>query len=88
MVFFTDPMLVQGRAKLIEQDNAKRYKLLTKDDNEVDAVLVDNRGVNANGKTLVICSEGMRFSVMSTKFVSTKDFICQAMLDFMKLELW
>lgn len=56
----TDPMLVQGRAKLIEQDNAKRYKLLTKDDNEVDSIFVDNRGVNANGKTLVICSEGNR----------------------------
>ncbi|KAG4071462.1 hypothetical protein HA402_011616 [Bradysia odoriphaga] len=55
---YLHPMLVQGRAKLIEQDNAKRYKLLTKDNNEVDSIFVDNRGVNANGKTLVICSEG------------------------------
>lgn len=53
-------MLVQGRAKLIEEDHAKRYKLLTHDDNEVDTVFVDNRGVNVNGKTLVICSEGDR----------------------------
>lgn len=51
-------MLVQGRAKLIEEDHAKRYKLLTRDDNEVDTVFVDNRSVNVNGKTLVICSEG------------------------------
>lgn len=53
-------MLVQGRAKLIEEDHAKRYKLLTRDDNEVDSIFVDNRGVNVNGKTLVICSEGKR----------------------------
>lgn len=53
-------MLVQGRAKLIEEDHAKRYKLLTRDDNEVDSIFVDNRGANVNGKTLVICSEGKR----------------------------
>lgn len=60
-------MLVQGRAKLIEEDHAKRYKLLTRDDNEVDSIFVDNRGVNANGKTLVICSEGNSYARM--KFV-------------------
>ncbi len=62
-------MLVQGRAKLIEEDRAKRYKLLAKDDNEVDSIFVDNRGVNANGKTLVICSEGMTGKNFSTEFI-------------------
>lgn len=51
-------MLVQGRAKFIEKDHAKRYKLLTRDDNEVDSIFIDNRGTGVNGKTLVICSEG------------------------------
>lgn len=51
-------MLLQGRAKLIEEDHAKRYKLLSRDDNEVDTMFVDNRGSSVNGKTLVICSEG------------------------------
>ncbi|KAJ6640936.1 Phosphatidylserine lipase ABHD16A [Pseudolycoriella hygida] len=55
---YLHPMLVEGRAKLIENGHAKRYKLLTRDDNEVDSIFVDKRGISANGKTLVICSEG------------------------------
>lgn len=51
-------MLIQGRAKLIEQDHAKRYKLRTIDDNDVDTIFVDNRGKSALGATVVICSEG------------------------------
>lgn len=58
---FLHPVLVQGRAKLVEEENAKRYKLRTVDNNDVDTIFVDNRNGsdgNINGKTLVICSEG------------------------------
>lgn len=58
---FLHPVLVQGRAKLVEEEHAKRYKLRTIDNNDVDTIFVDNRnaaGGNINGKTLVICSEG------------------------------
>lgn len=57
---FLHPMLVQGRAKLHEEDNGRRFKLKTIDDNEVDTFFVDNREtISPNGKTLVICSEGI-----------------------------
>ncbi|XP_065360976.1 phosphatidylserine lipase ABHD16A [Calliphora vicina] len=52
------PMLVSGRAKLIEEENARRYKVRTIDANDIDTVFVDNRIRSTNGKTLVICSEG------------------------------
>lgn len=55
---FLHPVLVQGRAKLVEEEQAKRYKLRTIDNNDVDTIFVDNRNGNINGKTLVICSEG------------------------------
>lgn len=58
---FLRPVLVQGRAKLVEEDNAIRYKLKTIDNNDVDTMFVDHRRSsdgNSNGKTLVICSEG------------------------------
>lgn len=58
---FLHPVLVQGRAKLVEEEHAKRYKLRTVDNNDVDTIFVDNRNgsdANINGKTLVICSEG------------------------------
>ncbi|XP_030375199.1 phosphatidylserine lipase ABHD16A [Scaptodrosophila lebanonensis] len=56
---FMRPMLISGRAKLIEDDNGLRYKIKTIDSNEIDTVFVDNRNDNiGNGKTLVICSEG------------------------------
>lgn len=51
-------MLLEGRAKLIEEENGCRYKLRTRDNNDVDALFVDNRKNGSNGKTLVICSEG------------------------------
>lgn len=51
-------MLVAGRAKLIEEENGRRYKVRTIDSNEIDTVFVDNRIRSSNGKTLVICSEG------------------------------
>lgn len=54
------PMLVQGRARLIEEHNALRHKLLTRDGNEIDSVFVDRRNstVYANGNILVVCCEG------------------------------
>lgn len=59
---FLHPILVQGRAKLIEEESAKRYKLKTFDGNDIDTVFIDNRSKvsekNNNGRTLVICSEG------------------------------
>ncbi|XP_055378721.1 phosphatidylserine lipase ABHD16A [Condylostylus longicornis] len=55
--YFT-PLLIQGRAKLIEQENATRNKIKTKDGNEIDTIFVDNRQKSNNGKTLVICCEG------------------------------
>lgn len=58
---FLHPVLVQGRAKLVEEEHAKRYKVRTVDNNDVDTIFVDNRNAsdgNINGKTLVICSEG------------------------------
>lgn len=57
-VWVAGPMLIQGRAKLIEQDHAKRYKLRSIDDNDVDTIFVDNRGKSTFGGTVVICSEG------------------------------
>ncbi|TMW51494.1 hypothetical protein DOY81_003399 [Sarcophaga bullata] len=52
------PMLVAGRAKLIEEENGRRYKVRTIDSNDIDTIFVDNRIRSSNGKTLVICSEG------------------------------
>lgn len=47
-----------GRAKLIEEENGRRYKVHTIDSNHIDTVFVDNRHKSSNGKTLVLCSEG------------------------------
>lgn len=59
---FLHTMLVQGRAKLIEHDRGARYKLKTIDNNDIDTLFIDNRAgtkdEQANGRTLVICSEG------------------------------
>lgn len=54
------PMLLQGRARLIEEYNAVRHKLFTRDGNEIDSVFVDRRKVSSatHGNTLVICCEG------------------------------
>ncbi|XP_013106255.1 phosphatidylserine lipase ABHD16A isoform X2 [Stomoxys calcitrans] len=52
------PMLISGRAKLIEEEHGIRNKVLTSDSNEIDTIFVDNRSKGSNGKTLVICSEG------------------------------
>uniref|UniRef100_A0A1L8D930 Putative conserved plasma membrane protein n=1 Tax=Nyssomyia neivai TaxID=330878 RepID=A0A1L8D930_9DIPT len=69
MQSYFQPMLIQGRTKLHE-DGGERFKLLTKDKNEIDTFFVDNRGKSPNGKTLVISSEGnagfYEIGIMST----------------------
>uniref|UniRef100_A0A1B6EY25 Uncharacterized protein n=1 Tax=Cuerna arida TaxID=1464854 RepID=A0A1B6EY25_9HEMI len=56
--FMMSPVLLQGRMKLVEKDEGERYKLKTRDNNEIDAMFVDRRRKGGNGSTLVICSEG------------------------------
>ncbi|XP_055611363.1 phosphatidylserine lipase ABHD16A [Uranotaenia lowii] len=68
---YIEPMLLQGRTKLITEDRGKRNKLRTIDGNEIDTVFVDNREQGSpNGRTLVICSEGnagfYEIGIMST----------------------
>lgn len=64
---FLQPMLVQGRAKLYEEEHGKRYKVRALDGNDVDTFFVDNRETkgSTNGKTLVICSEGMSHRILT-----------------------
>uniref|UniRef100_A0A8C7X668 Abhydrolase domain containing 16A, phospholipase n=1 Tax=Oryzias sinensis TaxID=183150 RepID=A0A8C7X668_9TELE len=53
------PMLMQGQAKLIEEYDGQRNKLVACDGNEIDTMFVDRRRDGGhNGKTLVICCEG------------------------------
>lgn len=52
------PMLVEGRARMIQDHGGVRGKIETLDGNEIDTMFVDNRTREGNGKTLVICSEG------------------------------
>lgn len=67
---YLQPMLLQGRSKLIEEEDATRYKMKTCDNNEIDTIFVDNRGKHVNGRTLVLCSEGnagfYEIGIMST----------------------
>lgn len=67
---FLHPMLVQGRAKMIVQDQAIRNKIETVDGNEIDTIFIDNRSKSDNGKTLVITAEGnagfYEFGIMAT----------------------
>ncbi|KAF7708254.1 phosphatidylserine lipase ABHD16A [Silurus meridionalis] len=51
-------MLQQGRAKLIEEYDGQRNKLVACDGNQIDTVFVDRRRNKSHGKTLVICCEG------------------------------
>ncbi|XP_031618037.1 phosphatidylserine lipase ABHD16A [Contarinia nasturtii] len=59
---FLHPILVQGRAKLVEEESGKRNKLRTIDGNDIDTIFIDRRSSvsekNSNGRTLVVCSEG------------------------------
>ncbi|XP_066426751.1 phosphatidylserine lipase ABHD16A [Molothrus aeneus] len=52
------PALLQGQARLIEQFGGQRVKLLACDGNEIDAMVIDRRGRDPRGDTLVICCEG------------------------------
>ncbi|KAG8448649.1 hypothetical protein GDO86_015649 [Hymenochirus boettgeri] len=53
------PMLLQGQARLVEEYNGKRAKLLACDGNEIDTIFVDRRHLGDDkGSKLVICCEG------------------------------
>ncbi|XP_069491220.1 phosphatidylserine lipase ABHD16A [Ambystoma mexicanum] len=53
------PMLLQGQARLVEEYNGKRAKLVACDGNEIDTMFMDRReSGNVRGKKLVICCEG------------------------------
>jgi hypothetical protein len=43
MFVYADNAIMQGRTKLMEEDRAERFKLLTRDGNELDSVFVDKR---------------------------------------------
>lgn len=55
-----DNLLSQGREKLYKQHGGQRNKILARDGNAIDTMLVDrrNKGQYPNGKTLVVCCEG------------------------------
>uniref|UniRef100_A0A671NNV2 Protein ABHD16A-like n=1 Tax=Sinocyclocheilus anshuiensis TaxID=1608454 RepID=A0A671NNV2_9TELE len=53
------PMLQQGQARLVEEFDGQRNKLVACDGNEIDTMFVDRRKDGGQaGKTLVICCEG------------------------------
>ncbi|XP_023581316.1 phosphatidylserine lipase ABHD16A isoform X2 [Trichechus manatus latirostris] len=53
------PVLLQGQARLVEEYNGRRAKLLACDGNEIDTMFVDRRGTaEPQGQKLVICCEG------------------------------
>lgn len=67
---YIEPMLLQGRTKLITEERGQRNKVKTSDGNEIDTVFIDNRNRSTNGRTLVLCSEGnagfYEIGIMST----------------------
>ncbi|XP_038672150.1 phosphatidylserine lipase ABHD16A [Scyliorhinus canicula] len=53
------PMLLQGQARLMEEYQGKRAKLIACDGNQIDTVFVDRRSAaSERGAKLVICCEG------------------------------
>lgn len=64
------PVLYQGRQKLLTENKGERYKILTKDTNELDCMFVDRRNKTDKGGDLVICTEGnagfYEIGIMST----------------------
>jgi pimeloyl-ACP methyl ester carboxylesterase len=54
------PMLIEGRAKLVETNGGVRSKVRTEDGNDIDTMFVDRRNSlnHHHGDYLVICSEG------------------------------
>lgn len=53
-------MLLEGRARLVQKFHGQRFKLITKEGNELDSMFVDRRRSldNPDGKYLVVCCEG------------------------------
>ncbi|XP_066592600.1 phosphatidylserine lipase ABHD16A isoform X2 [Prorops nasuta] len=49
--------LLKGRIDLIKQ-GAERFKLITADNNQIDAIFIDRRNKSTNGNILVITCEG------------------------------
>lgn len=64
------PVLLQGRSKLISENDGDRYKLYARDGNDIDTMFIDRRKKHVNGSTLVVCSEGnagfYEIGIMST----------------------
>ncbi|GLH15087.1 Protein BAT5, putative [Gryllus bimaculatus] len=52
------PGSMTGRSKLITENEGDRYKLFTRDGNEIDTMFIDRRKKHPHGDVLVICSEG------------------------------
>lgn len=50
--------LLEGRTKLVLDHNARRNKVVTVDNNQIDTIFVDRNKKGINGSTLVICCEG------------------------------
>jgi len=51
--------LMEGRTKLVLENGGERFKVVTRDRNEIDTMFVDQRDKNTGpGSTLVICCEG------------------------------
>jgi len=61
--------LADGRMTLMEEKNGQRFKIVTRDNNEIDTMFVEQKN-RVNGKTLVICCEGnagfYEIGIMST----------------------
>lgn len=48
-------VLVDGRTKLVEEQNGERYKLLARDGNHIDCLFVDKRKNSVKGIALFFC---------------------------------
>lgn len=63
--------MLQGRAKLVQEYNAERFKIKTRDRNDLDVMFLDRRNTKSSAsRTLVICCEGnagfYEIGIMST----------------------
>ena len=65
-----ESMLNDGRYRLIEHYQGKRYKLEAVDGNEIDTIFIDNRNKTSVGNTLVVCCEGNAVSEPSELILS------------------
>lgn len=62
--------LLQSRIQIKLKFNGQRYKLLTADNNEIDAMFIDQREKSSNGNMLVVTCEG-NFGFYETGIVQT-----------------